>query len=187
MTNLGFCVKKIHTNRIQWFASPLSIYNWVVKERYSVFRLYLSKAGSLSTCLEHSTGEQVTWKQLSVITGCTRSRPEHLKRPQARRGRGWPQSKTACLNAHSQGIFWISSPADQKITRRFTESGAITACKPDQRPIPWAPNPVKDVTVVALNSTVSSRSYHSTFTQEWWTCLQEKHLWRHQLLPKQHL
>lgn len=39
-------------------------------------------------------------------------------------------------------------------------------------------NPVKDVAVVALNTTVSSRSYHGTFTQEWCTLLslQEKHL-----------
>lgn len=83
----------------------------------------------------------------------------------------------------------ISSPADQNIPRRFTESGEITECKPDQRPMPRAPNPVKDVTMVALNTTVSSRSYHGTFTQEWWTLLslQEKHLWRHQLLSKQHL
>lgn len=48
---------------------------------------------SVSTCLEHSTGEQVNWKQLSVMIGYKRSIPERLGRSQARTGRGSPQFK----------------------------------------------------------------------------------------------
>ena len=39
-------------------------------------------------CLEHSTGEQVHWKQVSVLIGYKRSFPE--SRSQARMGRGSP-------------------------------------------------------------------------------------------------
>uniref|UniRef100_A0A3B3Z7C8 C2H2-type domain-containing protein n=1 Tax=Periophthalmus magnuspinnatus TaxID=409849 RepID=A0A3B3Z7C8_9GOBI len=43
-----------------------------------------------STCLEHSTDEQVHWKHVSVMIGYKRSIPEGLSHSQARMGRGSP-------------------------------------------------------------------------------------------------
>ncbi|MEQ2283470.1 hypothetical protein AMECASPLE_011603 [Ameca splendens] len=70
---------------------------------------------SIMTCLDHSTGEQVNWKQASVMTGYKRSIAERLRHPQARMGQRSPlceqlrdqtvqQFKTTFLNKQLQGI-----------------------------------------------------------------------------------
>ncbi|KAJ0005972.1 hypothetical protein NQD34_015866 [Periophthalmus magnuspinnatus] len=42
------------------------------------------------TCLEHSTGEQLNWKQVSVMIRYKKSIPEGLSHSQVRMGRGSP-------------------------------------------------------------------------------------------------
>lgn len=64
------CKKKKYTNRIQWFANPLSIYNWMANQKYSVCRLYLIKASSLisvpATCnMQQAAQEQECCGMLS--------------------------------------------------------------------------------------------------------------------------
>ena len=48
------------------------------------------------TCLKHSTGEQVNWKQVSAMIGYKRSIPERVSRSQARMGRDSPLCEQLC-------------------------------------------------------------------------------------------
>ena len=50
----------------------------------------------LGCCLTLCTGEQVSWKQVSVMIGYKRSIPEKLSRSQARMGRGSPLCEQLC-------------------------------------------------------------------------------------------
>ena len=100
-----------------------------------------------NTCLEHFTGEPVNWQQMSAMIGYKRSILERLNSLQARMGlctTVWANSLkfknnvSKCTNARNWGI---SSSTVHNITKRFRESGEISACKQQgQKPVTFDPS-----------------------------------------------
>ncbi|KAL7851246.1 hypothetical protein AOLI_G00216020 [Acnodon oligacanthus] len=86
--------------------------------------------------VEHSTGEQLNWKQVRVMTEYKGSIPERLRRSQKRMERGSPLCKQIVqqfMNNVSQHAIarnlGISSSTVHNIIKRFRESGEISASK----------------------------------------------------------